>query len=61
MSGIELRSRLTASGSRLPIIFMTALDDEALPGRAITAGCVACLRKPFPARQLFDAIEEAVP
>jgi FixJ family two-component response regulator len=61
MSGIELRSRLTASGSRLPIIFMTALDDEALPGPAITAGCVACLRKPFPARQLFDAIEEAVP
>jgi FixJ family two-component response regulator len=61
MSGIELRSRLTATGSRLPVIFMTALDDEALPGQAITAGCVACLRKPFPARQLFDAIEKAVP
>ena len=61
MSGIELRRHLTASGCRLPVIFMTALDDEALPGQAITAGCVACLRKPFPARQLFDAIEKAVP
>jgi FixJ family two-component response regulator len=59
MSGIELRRRLTAAGSRLPIIFMTALDDEAMPGQASTAGSV-CLRKPFPARQLFEAIEKAV-
>src|SRR5882757_5849774 len=61
ISGIELRRQLTASGSRLPVIFMTALDDEAVRGQALKAGCVACLRKPFPARQLFDAIEKAVP
>jgi FixJ family two-component response regulator len=59
MSGIELRRQLRASGSTLPVIFMTALDDEAVLGEALKAGCVACLHKPFPARQLTDAIEKA--
>ena len=61
MSGIELRRQLKASGSMLPVIFITALDDEAMRGEALKAGCVACLRKPFQARQLIDAIENAVP
>ena len=59
MSGIELRRQLAASGSKLPVIFMTALDDEAILREALMAGCVACLRKPFTARQLIDAIEKA--
>jgi FixJ family two-component response regulator len=61
MSGIELRRQLKASGSTLPVIFMTALDDDAMCGEALKAGGVACLRKPFPARQLIDAIESAAP
>jgi len=59
MSGIELRRQLAASGSTLPVIFVTALDDEAIHRRALMAGCVALLRKPFTARQLIDAIEKA--
>jgi FixJ family two-component response regulator len=59
LSGIELRKRLKASHSALPVIFMTALDDEAIRQTAIQAGCFACLRKPFPAGQLIDAIEKA--
>jgi FixJ family two-component response regulator len=61
MSGIKLRRQLKASGSTLPVIFMTALDDEAMRRQALKAGCVALLRKPFQARQLFDAIERAAP
>ena len=61
VSGIELRQRLKDSGSMLPVIFMTALDDEAMRVQAIKAGCVAFLRKPFQARQLIDAIKKAVP
>ena len=61
MSGIELRRQLTASGSKLPVIFMTALDDKAILREALMAGCVACLRKPFTARQLIDATEKAGP
>jgi len=30
MSGVELRRRLTAAGSSLPVIFMTAIDDDAV-------------------------------
>ena len=61
MSGIELRQRLKGSGSMLPVIFMTALDDEAMREQALKAGCVAFLRKPFEARQLINAIKTAVP
>ncbi len=61
MSGIELRRQLKASGSTLPVIFMTALDDDATCGEALRAGCIACLHKPFTARQLIDAIDSAAP
>jgi FixJ family two-component response regulator len=59
MSGIELRRRLTASGSRLPVIFITAVDDEATRVEAMAAGCIAYLRKPFPSDQLIGAINKA--
>src|SRR5262249_29709768 len=35
MSGIELRGGLKGSGSMLPVIFMTALDDEAMREQAL--------------------------
>lgn len=59
MSGIELRRRLAADGSTVPVIFMTAFDDESTHEEAIKAGCVACLHKPFPARLLIGAIKTA--
>src|SRR6476646_3599061 len=40
-SGIELRRRLTASGSTLPVIFMTALDDDGVRREALRVGCIA--------------------
>ena len=60
-SGIDLRHHLEACGSKLPVIFMTGLDDEALHRQALNAGCVALLHKPFLEHQLIDAIEKAVP
>jgi FixJ family two-component response regulator len=60
ISGIELHRRLAAAGSRLPIIFMTAIDDESVRQEAIDAGCVAYLRKPFGVNLLLDAIGKAV-
>jgi len=61
MSGIELWRRLKGSGSKLPVIFMTALNGEAMREQALKAGCVAFLRKPFEGRQLIKAIKMAVP
>ncbi len=56
MSGIDLKRRLTSSGSNLPVIFMTAIDNEATHREAFAVGCVAYLRKPFLAKLLIDAI-----
>ena len=61
MSGIELRHHLKATGCRLPVIFMTAFDDEDTRIQAQSAGCVAFLHKPFAANLLMGAIEQAAP
>jgi CheY-like chemotaxis protein len=60
ISGIELKRRLAVAGPRRPVIFMTAIDSELVQREATEAGCIAYLRKPFPARQLIDAIRNAV-
>jgi FixJ family two-component response regulator len=56
ISGIDLKRHLTSLGSDLPIIFMTAIDNEATRQEAFDARCVAYLRKPFLAKLLVDAI-----
>jgi len=61
MSGIDLRHRLTASGSRLPVIFISAVDDETVHDEAVATGCVAYLHKPFLADVLIGAINKALP
>jgi FixJ family two-component response regulator len=60
ISGIELQRWLAASGSKRPVIFMTASDDEAPRNEAMDAGCIAYLRKPFAGQVLLDAIGKAV-
>jgi FixJ family two-component response regulator len=60
ISGIELRLRLAAAGSTSPVIFMTAVDDDATHAKAIKAGCIAYLKKPFAPNLLLDALGKAV-
>ena len=59
MSGIELRRELQASGSALPVVFLTGVADEATRATALREGCVAFLHKPFPGNLLIEAIERA--
>src|SRR5215470_533398 len=59
MSGIELRRHLSAAKSTLPVVFVTAYDDEATRREAIAVGCVDYLRKPFDANRLTDALERS--
>jgi FixJ family two-component response regulator len=59
MSGFELRRRLSAAGSTLPVIFITAFDDEATRLEALALGCVDCLHKPFEAHRLTEAVRAA--
>src|SRR5712671_5990616 len=59
MSGIELRQKLALSGISIPVIFITGNDSDAIRNAALEVGCTAYLSKPFPAKQLVDAIEKA--
>jgi FixJ family two-component response regulator len=47
MNGLEVQERLASSGNRLPVIFITAHDEAGVRDRALAAGAVAFLRKPF--------------
>ena len=60
MSGIELQQRLMAAQFGASIIFMTALEHEALRQVATQLGCVAYLRKPFQPEALVAAIADAL-
>ena len=59
ISGIELQRRLAALGSKCPVIFMTANDDDATRKAATDAGCIAYLKKPFAPEVLLDAMSKA--
>lgn len=60
MNGLQLQSHLAAASIRIPIIFMTAYDDKESRRRAIQAGAVAFLTKPFIDEQLFQSIRSAL-
>jgi FixJ family two-component response regulator len=62
MSGLELQSQLTAtvSNHRIPVVFITARDDEATRERALKGGAVDLLRKPIRREALLSAVHLAL-
>jgi len=56
LSGLELQQRLRADNQLLPIIFITAHYSEKERTRAMAAGAVDFLSKPFTEQELFSAI-----
>ncbi len=57
LSGIELMSLLLRSGSKIPIILVTANDSDHIRQAASNAGCSAFLQKPIPAKLLMDTLD----
>jgi FixJ family two-component response regulator len=57
--GIELGRGLAKAGFTFPIIYMTGSPDDALRWRAMQAGCVAFLTKPFTPPALDEALSAA--
>jgi FixJ family two-component response regulator len=57
--GLTLGRGLATAGFRFPIIYMTGRPDDILRGRAMQAGCVAFLTKPFPPPALTEALSAA--
>ncbi|MDH0748893.1 response regulator [Pseudomonas sp. GD03842] len=59
-SGFDLQRRLSDAGSRLPVIFITGYGDIPMSVRAMKAGAVDFLTKPFSSQDLIDAVARAL-
>ncbi len=57
MSGLELRRRLLTAGATIPVVFITAFDDDATRREASALGYADYLQKPFEASRLIGALE----
>jgi FixJ family two-component response regulator len=60
MSGLELQARLLADGYRLPFIFMTAFSVDNARARALKAGAICFLAKPFAGEALISCLHTAL-
>ncbi|MBB40916.1 MULTISPECIES: response regulator transcription factor [Hyphomonas] len=59
-SGLELQSRLAEMGVAIPIVFLTGHADVPTSVRAMKAGAVDFLPKPFREQELLDAVANAL-
>jgi FixJ family two-component response regulator len=60
MTGPELYERLTASGQPIPTILITAYPDERVKARALQAGVMCYLTKPFGENDLLTCLQSAL-
>ena len=60
MSGLDLQERCAAAGFFLPIIFITGHGDIPMSVRAMKAGAMDFLEKPFEEQDLLNAINRAI-
>jgi FixJ family two-component response regulator len=60
LSGLDLQRELAEHGIRLPIIFITGYGDIPMSVRAMKAGALEFLTKPFHDQDLLDAIRQAL-
>ena len=60
MSGLDLLAHLAATGCRIPAVIVTAHGDDEARRRALQAGAIAFLGKPFNGDALLDAVRRAM-
>ena len=60
MSGIEVQQKVSDSGSKMPIIFITAHENEEIKNAAIQAGAVAFLQKPVEGNAILSVISKGL-
>ena len=60
LSGIELQRELASADIQIPIIFITGHGDIPMSVRAMKAGAVEFLTKPFRDQDLLDAVQQAI-
>lgn len=60
VSGLDFQSQLVRSGMHMPVIFMTGYGDIPMTVRAMKAGAVDFLTKPFRDQDILDAVAAAI-
>jgi FixJ family two-component response regulator len=60
VSGLDFQRELIAANIEIPIIFITGYGDIPMSVRAIKAGAVEFLTKPFRDQDLLDAVQQAI-
>ena len=60
MSGLDLQQELATHGFTLPIIMITAYADVSIAVRAMRAGAIDFIEKPFNRQVLLDRVHEAI-
>jgi FixJ family two-component response regulator len=60
MGGIELQRQLVASRCEVPVILITAYEDEGMRAQALSGGVGAVLIKPFSEEAILNAIHSAL-
>lgn len=60
VSGLDFQAQLARSGIRMPVIFMTGHGDIPMSVRAMKAGAVDFLTKPFRDQDILDAVFSAL-
>jgi FixJ family two-component response regulator len=60
MSGIDFQQQLAGLGIRLPVVLMTGYGDIPMSVRAMKAGAIDFLAKPFRDQDMLDAVAAAI-
>ena len=60
LSGLDLQRQLARTNHEIPIVFITGHGDIPMSVRAIKAGAVEFLTKPFRDQDLLDAVRQAI-
>ena len=59
LNGVELQQCIRQQRPSMPVIFVTAHDDDGIRTRALRGGAVAFMLKPFDAAALLEIVERA--
>jgi FixJ family two-component response regulator len=59
-SGFDLQNRLLEAGTDIPIVFITGHGDIPMSVRAMKAGAIEFLPKPFRGQELVDAVRQGI-
>jgi FixJ family two-component response regulator len=60
MNGLQFQESLQKAGIRIPIVFITAFADVPMTSKAMKAGAIEFLVKPFQKQELLNAIQEGL-